>query len=441
MELSGAEERPPASRLLRSPAGLLGATLTALGLLLTADLAGGPNIRIGGLMVAVPALSAVFLWPYGVLVVSVLTIGCVVAASAENRTIDNTNFPVVMATTVLVGVASVMAATLRGRRERQLAQARRVAAVTQRALLRPLPPRLGRVTISSMYLAADEEAAIGGDLYAAAVTDRGATRVLVGDVQGKGLAAVEVAGLLLSAFRRAVRACTPLAALPGSLDASLREDLVDIAADGDPDGAPDLKLHRGARAEPGAEPGANPDSGTDPHPKPHLDPGPGADPGGDPAPDGDPGPVRHVSGGPAPPEARFLERFVTAVVVDIAADGGSVDIVNCGHPPPLLIHNDTVEMLLPTTPDLPLGLGDLTGQHEHVDTYGLEVGDILLLYTDGVIEARDREGTFYPLADRLAHWTADTPEGLLEALKADLLHFANTRLADDVAMVAVQRVI
>ena len=87
---------------------------------------------------------------------------------------------------------------LRQRRERQLAQVRKVAAVTQRALLRPLPPRLGRVTISSMYLAADEEAAIGGDLYAAAVTERDATRVLIGDVQGKGLAAVEVAGLLLS---------------------------------------------------------------------------------------------------------------------------------------------------------------------------------------------------------------------------------------------------
>ena len=395
MESSGAGRTgPSASRVLRSPAWQLGAAILVLGALVAVDLSGGRTIRIGGLLVAVPALSAVFLWPLGVLVVSVLTLGCILLTSAQNHTINDTNFPVVMATAVLVGVGAVTASVLRQRRERQLAQVRKVAAVTQRALLRPLPSRLGRVTISSMYLAADEEAAIGGDLYAAAVTEREATRVLVGDVQGKGLAAVEVAGLLLAAFRRAVRARTPLSGLSAFLDRSLREDLVDIAADGDPDSARDTDPEQDA---------AGPAGSTN-------------------------------------PEARFLERFVTAVVVDIAADGGSVAIANSGHPPPLLIHGGAVEQLMPERPDLPLGLGDLSGQPQHIDTHVLAVGDILLLYTDGVIEARDRDGRFYPLADRLAHWTAGTPQALLEKVKADLLRYVDTKLADDVAMVAVQRV-
>ena len=91
-------------------------------------------------------------------------------------------------------------------------------------------------------------------------------------------------------------------------------------------------------------------------------------------------------------------------------------------------------------PDLPLGLGDLTRQTQHIDTYDMAVGDILLLYTDGVIEARDAEGAFYPLADRLARWTADGPDTLLSAVRADLLRYADARLGDDIAMVAVQRV-
>jgi serine phosphatase RsbU (regulator of sigma subunit) len=389
MERSGSEGWPGLSRLLRSPSARFAAPLAALAALLAIDDLTGPDIRIGGLMVAVPALSAVFLVPYAVLVVAVVTVGCVVLAALGNNTISTDNFPVVVTTVVLIGAASVMAAVLRQRRERELAQVREVAAVTQRALLRPMPQRLGRVTISSMYLAAAEEAAIGGDLYAAAATHEGTARVLVGDVQGKGLAAVEVAGLLMSAFRRAVHAGIALAGLPGFLDTALREDLADLAANGEP---------------------------TD-------------DPIGDPPP-----------GSAQPVEPRFMEGFVTAVVIDIADDGGTVRIANCGHPPPLLIHGGTVEQLMPGVPDLPLGLGDLTRQDQHIDTHGLAVGDILLLYTDGVIEARDGDGVFYPLADRLAEWTADTPAVLLETIKADLLRHADTRLADDVALVAVQRV-
>ncbi|WP_146088307.1 hypothetical protein [Actinacidiphila yanglinensis] len=162
MKSSGADGRPVGWRALKSRPILLTAALVALAALLGVDLIGGGRIRIGGLMVAVPALAAVFLGPLDVLMLSVLTVGVVVWASADNDILGTANFPVVLATAVLVGAGSVLAARIRARRERQLAKVRKVAEATQRALLRPLPDRLGRVTISSMYLAAEEEAAIGG---------------------------------------------------------------------------------------------------------------------------------------------------------------------------------------------------------------------------------------------------------------------------------------
>jgi serine phosphatase RsbU (regulator of sigma subunit) len=381
MDANGAEGRPAGWRIMRSPRVLFAIALGCLAVLLCVDVLGGRDVRISGVMVVVPALSAVFLAPTPVLVLAVLTVPVVALSSADNHTIDTTNFPVVMVTAVLVGTASVLAAGLRRRREHELAKVRKVAEVTQRALLRPLPARLGRVTISSMYLAADEEAEIGGDLYAAGIGDRGGPRVIVGDVQGKGLAAVEVAGLLLGAFRRSIRARVPLVALPAFLDRGLRAELVDLE-------------EGGAAAATRAHP-AEPDYG---------------------------------------------ERFVTAVVVDIADDGGSMRIANCGHPPPLLIRGDRVEPLFAQVPDLPLGLGDLCRGEQHIDSHDLVPGDILLLYTDGVIEARDAAGTFYPLADRLALWTRDSPAVLLDDIRADLMRFSATGLGDDIAMVALQRV-
>lgn len=384
MAPSGTTDGSRLPRLARSLWARLAAPMVLLGLLLAVDLAGGPRLRISGLMVAVPAVCASFLGPGAVLVVALAAFPCLVLAAMGNGQVGTLNFPVTLATAVLVGAASVLAAAVRRRRERELAQVRWVAGVAQRALLRPLPERLGRLAIASTYMAADQEAEVGGDLYATADLGGGRVRVMVGDVQGKGLAAVEVASMLLAAFRRAARHHTPLAALPGYLDRNLRDDMSDLAA------------------APPPQPG---------HPAPDPPTAPG-----------------------------YLERFVTAALVDVAADGDSIRIVNCGHPSPILLHRDKVLCLDAEKPAIPLGLGDLTPETQHIDRYGLDVGDVLLLYTDGVIEARDALGTFYPLTERLAHWTGLPPDDLLTALTADLLHHVGRQLGDDVAMVAVQRV-
>ncbi len=384
MAPSGPDTAPTVSRLLRHPWAKLAVALLCLCALLLADVLSGPSIRIGGLMVAVPALAAGFLGPRAVALVSGVTLPFVVLAALSNNALDTTQFPVTFSAVVIISVASVVAAAAREKRERELTQARWVATTTQRLLLPPLPHRLGPLSLASLYLAADEEAFIGGDVYATASLP-GRSRILVGDVQGKGLAAVEMVGYLLNAFRRAARACTELAALPDYLDRSLREDLsgsTHEAADADADDASEARTAR----------------------------------------------------------RRALEGFVTAVVVDFDDDGTDlVRITNRGHPSPLLVHGDRVRALDPARPGVPIGLGDLDGEAAHVDTYRFTPGDTLLLYTDGVTEARDREGTFYPLQDRLARWTGRGPQGMLDALRSDLMRHVSSRLGDDVAMVAVHR--
>ncbi|MEE4542426.1 PP2C family protein-serine/threonine phosphatase [Streptomyces sp. V4-01] len=391
MEPTGATGQSRVSWLPRSPAARLAVPMALVALLLGIDEAGGPQLRIGGLMVAVPALAAAFLWPRAVMVLVLFTLACIVLAAQNNDQIGTESFYVVLATVVLIGAGAVAAARIRQRRERQLAQVRWVAAVIQQVVLRPLPARLGPLSLASMYLAAQEEAAIGGDLYGVAALDDGAARLIVGDVQGKGLGAVEVAGLLLGAFRRASRRRVPLGELPRCLDADLRSDLSDLAGAASP--APGREATAGSAV-------AAPDRG---------------------------------------PTA--LEGFVTAVMVEVPAGGSPLRLVNCGHPPPLLLRRGSVLALGPATPGLPLGLGDLGPDPEATSSHDLEVGDIVLLYTDGVIETRDASGAFYPLALRLPELAADSLEDLLFAVRADLERHAATRLGDDVAMVAFQRMV
>ena len=85
------------------------------------------------------------------------------------------------------------------------------------------------------------------------------------------------------------------------------------------------------------------------------------------------------------------EVFITAVLVDLS-DPNSVTVASCGHPPPLLLHAGQIEELL-LKPGLPLGLG----APDASTTHAWGSGDRLLLYTDGLTEARNHAGQFLPL--------------------------------------------
>ena len=71
----------------------------------------------------------------------------------------------------------------------------------------------------------------------------------------------------------------------------------------------------------------------------------------------------------------------------------------------------------------------------------LRVGDRLLLYTDGVTEARDPHGAFFGeqgLRDAVMEEASESDEGLLDRLLARIDSFTRRSLDDDVAMVTLR---
>ena len=267
--------------------------------------------------------------------------------------------------TALSAVATVVAAPSSQMMENVIS----VAETAQRALLRPLPERLGPLSLGVVYIAAAADAKVGGDLYDVTTTEYG-IRLIIGDVRGKGLGAVEVAADVLGMFREVAHEVHTLAELARRLDAGLSRRWGEH------------------------------------------------------------------------------EEFVTALLAEIDPRAGRLTIYSCGHPPPILISGGGpgrggVAVLEVPAPAPPLGmltLGDGSGAGR---TLAFKPNEQLLLYTDGVTEARDRRRVFYPLDERLAALSSQDGAGnsnglpLLHALRDDLLAYVGAPLEDDAALVLV----
>ncbi|MET8288878.1 MULTISPECIES: PP2C family protein-serine/threonine phosphatase [Streptomyces] len=336
-------------------------------LITVADIVAPSDIVLGPLLVIAPAITA---WGEGPLVT-----GSVGAAAMAAQAFIGWRSGLLLSRNVLVQLFALAAlsalivilSVVRDRHSRELARVRSVAEAAQRVLLWPLPSRIGTLRLSCVYLAAEEEAEIGGDLYAAARSPQG-TRVVIGDVRGKGLPAIGEAAFLLGAFREAVHQNAGLPALAGSLERSLSRYLDDF--------------------EPTDEAG---------------------------------------------------ERFVTALLLEIPEDDPVVRMVSCGHLAPLLLRSGRAVSAPDLAPAPPLGVGLTDPGEVTVAVLPFAVDDTLLLFTDGVVEARDRDGVFYPLADRVAQWVGQPPEALLRRVQRDLLDHAGGRFGDDAALIAIRR--
>jgi serine phosphatase RsbU (regulator of sigma subunit) len=141
----------------------------------------------------------------------------------------------------------------------------------------------------------------------------------------------------------------------------------------------------------------------------------------------------------AHPSQDLPERFATALLAEIPHGAGHVRLLNCGHPPPLLMHQGEIRVLDPSTPSPPLNLAALLGDDYSIETVAFAPGDQLLLYTDGVTETRDRTGEFFPLPDWMRRQGPDTPRELIDRLHGDLLRYSNGNLNDDISALAVRR--
>ncbi|MFE6050680.1 PP2C family protein-serine/threonine phosphatase [Kitasatospora sp. NPDC056446] len=365
-------------------------TLALIVLITVVDVLSPPDIHLGPLLIVAPALTASFAGPRATAGVALLALAALTVIGAARDGLTSANIETQLSAQVVVSALIVGLRVLRERHERELARVRSVSEAAQRVLLRPLPDRIGPLHLASVYLAAEAEAQVGGDLYAAARTATG-TRLLVGDVRGKGLSSLGDAALLLGAFRAAAHLHADLPDLAAYLDGSVSWDLAQLAEQS-------RQARQTAQALRGL-PRAAPE--------------------------------------PAPEESG--ESFITAVLLDIPDDGGPVRLIDCGHPPPLLLRPGGITTIAARHPAPPLGLGELAPTRYEVETFAFRPGDRLLIYTDGVIEARDTQRRFYPLTERVTIWRTERPAALLHRLRRDLLTHVGGRLDDDAAMVVVER--
>ncbi|MFC9424280.1 PP2C family protein-serine/threonine phosphatase [Streptomyces sp. NPDC056987] len=333
----------------------------------------------GPLLSPAPALAAITMGPVGTGSV-ILMAGVVSAITATYNHAWGTQLVYAnLLALLVVSVASLATSTARVHRERELATVRRIAQVSQDVVLRPVPARLDGVRAAGVYLAAEAGARIGGDLYEVLATPFG-IRIIVGDVRGKGLPAVRAAAAVLGAFREAAYYEPGLPDVIRRCEAALRREL--------------------SRASPARTGGPE-----DPD-----------------APEGDP-----------------AEQFVTAVLAQVP-DAPVVELVSRGHPAPLLLHRGEVGALEIACPLPPLGLEEFLGTPPMpVEKYVFEQGDQLLLYTDGVLEARDTGGNFFDLPAHLARLRGRPPQELLDRLRLFLVDHTKGHLADDAAMIIIER--
>ncbi|EST19175.1 PP2C family protein-serine/threonine phosphatase [Streptomyces roseochromogenus] len=135
------------------------------------------------------------------------------------------------------------------------------------------------------------------------------------------------------------------------------------------------------------------------------------------------------------------DHFCTGVLCRLDAETGMLHWVNCGHPPPLLIRAERVLAgALDSPPQPPIGLaGPLAPAARQVHETRLEPGDCVLLYTDGVVEARDADGAEFGL-DRFtdfiirSHAAGQRPAEVLRLLIHAILDYQRNQLRDDVTI-------
>jgi serine phosphatase RsbU (regulator of sigma subunit) len=233
-----------------------------------------------------------------------------------------------------------------------------VAEIAQAVLLRPAPREVPGAELAVRYMSATAAARIGGDLYEV-VTTPGHVRIILGDVQGKGIAAVRTAAMVLGAFREAAYEAADLAEIAARIEQSMRYQ------------APE-------------------------------------------------------------------QEFVTAVLAELTPGCPMIEILNCGHPSPLLLRNGDVVPAEAPDPCLPLGLAELADDERTPCTWPFSPGDQILFYTDGISEARDKAGTFYPLSQCGQILTHHDAETALDLIKEQVISHVGHTLTDDAAMLLVK---
>jgi sigma-B regulation protein RsbU (phosphoserine phosphatase) len=136
-------------------------------------------------------------------------------------------------------------------------------------------------------------------------------------------------------------------------------------------------------------------------------------------------------------ESKLPMQYAT-VIFGHASSAGKLQVVNAGHLPALLVHGPEIKLLESNC--IPLGM--FTDQQFKATVHSLQLGDMLVLFTDGISEAQDGNGTEYGVSklQALIQECVDVcPEELVKCLQERLETFRNgTERADDETLLAIQ---
>ena len=135
-------------------------------------------------------------------------------------------------------------------------------------------------------------------------------------------------------------------------------------------------------------------------------------------------------------------RFVTALIAELELSSGRLRWVSAGHPAPLLLRDGRLIKELDLTPAPPLGTG-LAATAPAEGQESLEPGDMILLYTDGLSEARRPDGELFTVErlgefiERQAAGGQPAPE-TLRRLRAAIIDRREGSLRDDATALLVE---
>ncbi|MFI6133778.1 PP2C family protein-serine/threonine phosphatase [Micromonospora sp. NPDC051141] len=336
----------------------LPAALAFIAVVLLVDVAAAAHAVLIGFLALAPLLAAAVDTPRRTAVASAAATVAAVLAGLPSQTLGSLDHVLRVAVVTTVSVAALYVARARTLREERIRQMSEIVRVTQKAILREVPSRVGAVALGARYVSAQRGAGVGGDLYEV-VPGPDRLRVIIGDVCGKGLPAVQLASAVIGAFRQS---------------AIVRDRLEQVAID------LDALVAR--------------------EPKP-----------------------------------AYGFTFVTAVLLEVR--GPDLWVMSCGHPMPLRHRPGRTPVVLDERePDRPLGLG---GRRNPPTRHTWATGDRLLLYTDGLIEARDAGGRFFPLPLLDRPLSAPSLSKALDAVWRAVRTHVDGEHRDDLALLLIER--
>ncbi len=133
-----------------------------------------------------------------------------------------------------------------------------------------------------------------------------------------------------------------------------------------------------------------------------------------------------------------LPTHYATLICGRTSSSGEIEICNAGHPPPLVVRAGEIARLDAT--GLPIGM--FCSAHFSSQTIRLAPGEMLLLYTDGLVEAEDATGVEYGI-ERLCELAASAsqqPKAVIAECLRDLAAFrGGPGSTDDLTILAVSR--